>query len=132
MIINKKRFKKILTNGYKQKQMHINRGSIGGLIGVRVVGIVKWGYQDNFKPVNYFFYEKISRPQKHSQANINQQNRITQTLNNKGNNFSSAQTSKRVKVACFAFWCILCARNHFVKKNKQAWNCPDNVILLYY
>ena len=44
-----------------------------------------------------------------------------QTLNNKGNNFSSAQTSKRVKVACFAFWCILCARNHFVKKNnKQA------------
>ena len=39
-----------------------------------------------------------------------------QTLNNKGNNFSSAQTSKRVKVACFAFWCILCARNHFVKK----------------
>ena len=41
MVINKKRFKKILTNGYKQKQMHINRGSIGGLIGVRVVGIVK-------------------------------------------------------------------------------------------
>ena len=41
MIINKKRFKKILTNGYKQKQMHINRGSIVGLIGVRVVGIVK-------------------------------------------------------------------------------------------
>ena len=41
MIINKKRFKKILTNGYKQKQMHINRGSIGGLIGVRVVGKVK-------------------------------------------------------------------------------------------
>ena len=26
--------------------------------------IIKWGYQDNFKPV--FFYEKISRTQKHS------------------------------------------------------------------
>ena len=40
--------------------------------------IVKWGYQDNFKPV-YFFYEKILRAQKHSQA---KQNKI------KGNNFS--------------------------------------------
>ena len=48
MIINKKRFKKILTNGYKQKQMHINRGLIGGLIGVHVNSIVKRGYQDNF------------------------------------------------------------------------------------
>ena len=74
-----------------------------------------------FQACLFFFYEKISRPQKHSQANINQQNRIMQTLNNKGNNFSNAQTSKRVKVACFAFWCILCARNHLVKKkNKQS------------
>ena len=30
MIINKKRFKKILTNDYKQKEMHVNRGLIGG------------------------------------------------------------------------------------------------------
>ena len=30
MIINKKRFKKILTNDYKQKEMHVNRGPIGG------------------------------------------------------------------------------------------------------
>ena len=28
------------------------------------------------------FYEKISRAQKHSQANINQKNKIKQTLNN--------------------------------------------------
>ena len=70
--------------------MHINRSSIGGLIGEHVSSIVKWGYQDNFKPV-YFFYGKILHAQKHSQANINQQNKIKQTLNNKGNNFLHAQ-----------------------------------------
>ena len=64
-----------------------NKFSIGRLIGVHVSSIVKWGYQDSFKPV-YFFYGKISRAQKHSQANIDQQNKIKQTLNNKGNNFS--------------------------------------------
>ena len=42
-----------------------------------------------------FFYEKISPQQKHSQANINQQNKVKQTLNNKGNNFLRAETSKR-------------------------------------
>ena len=52
--------------------------------------IVKWGYRENFKSA-YFFYEKISRSQKHTQANINQQNKIKQTLNNKGNNFWLAQ-----------------------------------------
>ena len=31
--------------------MHINGGWIGGLIGVHVSSIIKWGYQDNFKPV---------------------------------------------------------------------------------
>ena len=30
----------------------------------------------------FFFYEKISRAQKHLQANINQKNKIKQTLNN--------------------------------------------------
>ena len=54
MIINKKRFKKILTNDYKYKQMHVNRG----LIGVHVSSIVKWGYWDNFKPVVFFFLQK--------------------------------------------------------------------------
>ena len=29
-----------------------------------------------------FFYEKTSRAQKHSQENINQQNKMKQTLNN--------------------------------------------------
>ena len=51
----------------------------------------------------FIFNEKISVAQKYSQANYNQQNKIKQILNNKGNNFSRAQSSKRVKVACFAF-----------------------------
>ena len=69
-----------------------------------------------------------------SQAKMNHQNKNKLTLNNKGNNVLRAQTSKRVKVVCFMFWCFLCTRNLFVKKKKkkQAWNCLDNLILLYY
>ena len=61
--------------------MRVNRGSIGGLIGVHVSSVVKSIYQDNFKPI-CFFYKKIWCKQKHSQANINQQNKMKQTLNN--------------------------------------------------
>ena len=64
----------------------------------------------------FFFYEKISHTQKHSQVKINQQNKIKQTLNNKGNNFLLVQTSKRLKFVCFTFLCFLCAQNLFVKK----------------
>ena len=56
-------------------------------INVKNSSIVHWAYQDNFKPVYFFNYKKISRARKHSQANINQQSKINQTLNNKGNNF---------------------------------------------
>ena len=53
----------MLTN--KNKYVHVNRGSMGGLIRVHVSSIVKGGYQDNFKPVYYsFFYEKISHAEK--------------------------------------------------------------------
>ena len=37
---------------------------------------------EQFSSLFIFFYEKISHRQKHSQANINQQNKIKQTLNN--------------------------------------------------
>ena len=47
--------------------MRVNRGSIGGLIGVHVSTIVKWGYQDNFKPA-YCFYEKVLNAQKAANA----------------------------------------------------------------
>ena len=59
-------------------------------------GIVKWGYQDNFKPVYLFifFYKKISRVQKHSQANINRRSKNKRAKNSKCNNFLLTKTSK--------------------------------------
>ena len=48
--------------------MRANKFSIGGLRGVHVSSIVNWGYEDNFKPVYFFFYEKILIAQKHSQT----------------------------------------------------------------
>ena len=45
--------------------MRTNKFLIGRLIGVHANSLVYWGYQDNFKPVYYFFDEKISRAQKH-------------------------------------------------------------------
>ena len=78
-----------------------------------------------------FSYEKLLNAQKHSQANINQQNKNKQTKSNKGNGFLCTQTSK-VKVACFVFWCFLCIWNLFIKKKNLSWNCLDTLILLYY
>ena len=49
-----------------------------------------------------FFTKRFYANKNASQANINK-NKIKQTLNNKGNNFLRTQTSKRVKVVCFAF-----------------------------
>ena len=46
--------------------------------------------------------------------------KLKRTLNDRSNNFLRAQTSKWVRVACFAFWWFLRAQNPFVKKNKQA------------
>ena len=34
---------------------------MGGLIGVRVSSIVKWGYKDNFKPVYFFLRKNFKR-----------------------------------------------------------------------
>ena len=80
--------------------------------------IVKWGYQDNFKPV-FFFNEKISRAQK--------------SLKRKTNDFYPL-TRKIVAFdfVLFCLWVFLCAQNLCVKKNTQAWNCLDNLILQYY
>ena len=43
--------------------MRVNRGSIGGLMGVHVSSILKLDYQDNFKPV-FVFYKKVLNAQK--------------------------------------------------------------------
>ena len=68
--------------------------------------MVKWGCQNNFAPVYWlidWFLRKVFKGKKQSQANINQQNKIKQTLNNSDNNFLRAETSNRVKVAFGAF-----------------------------
>ena len=74
---------------------------------------VKWGYQDNFKPVYFFFCEKIWCAQKAQKC----------------------QTSNFNSFGWLMFACnvLLYARNLFVNKkiNKQAWNCLDNLISLY-
>ena len=51
--------------------------------------------------------------------------------------FARKKNSKGLEIFSSAIWCFLCAQNLFVKKNKmkikknkQAWNCPDN--LKYY
>ena len=53
--------------------MHVNRGLIGGLVGVHVSSIVKWDYQGCFKSDLFFLRKDFV--QEHSQANINQQNK---------------------------------------------------------
>ena len=99
--------------------------------------MVKWGCQDNFAPVYWlidWFLRKVFKDKKQSQANINQQKKIKQTLNNNDKNFLRAETSKRVKVACFAFWCFFFAQNHFVKKNKKTIDRLEIVLIasFYY
>ena len=108
MIINKRRFKKILTNVYKKRKAHVNRGLIDGVIGIHVRSIVKWGYQDNFKPVYlfiYFFYEKISHTQK--------------APKHKTNNFHPLRSlcaQNFVLLVNVCLWVFLCVRNLFAKK----------------
>ena len=43
---------------------------------------------------------------------MNKQNKIKQTLNNKGNIFYAC---KNLKVICFTFWCFFYTQNLFVK-----------------
>ena len=111
--------------------MHINRGSIGGLIGVHVSNIVKLGYQYNFKLVS--FYEKISCTQKAPK-------RKTSKFHPRS---LCVKKIVALVVQCLlnfallvnvCLWVFLCAGNLSVKKTKKnlTWNCFDSLILLYY
>ena len=89
--------------------------------------IVKWGYPDNL--LIYFFYfffdEKISLAQKHvTPRSLCARKKLLPLL------FSiSLFLFCYLIFACDVF---LCARNLFLKKNKQAWNCLDSLNLQYY
>ena len=74
------------------------------------------------------------RIQEHSQANINQQNKIKQTLINKDNNFSCAQKLLRGWMLFVLRFVFFVRPKYFRKKitNKQACNYLDNLFSLYY
>ena len=87
-----------------------------------------WGYQDNFKPI-YFFYENILSVKKHQNA--------------KQTTFTLLKVFVHAKTCCLFFVCfvfvllvgfcliyILVCSRLFRKKNKLTWHCPDN--LIYY
>ena len=67
-----------------------------------------------------------------SQTKMNQQNKDKLTLNNKSNNFSRAQILLRGWKSFVLRLALFVHAKYFLKKNKQAWNCLDNLILLYY
>ena len=85
--------------------------------------MVYWGYQDNFKSVYLFIYFLGKRFRAHkntSQAKISEQYKSKLTPNKRDNNFSYGH--KLLGVTCF------CAREiSSSKKNKQSWNCLDNL-----
>ena len=97
--------------------------SIGGLIGVHVSSIVYWGCRGNFKSVFFFLFFFLrkdfwARKNTHKQTLANK-TKNKWTKNHKGNDFLRAQTSKKVKVISFTFWCFLFAQSLFVKKKKK-------------
>ena len=63
-----------------------------------------------------------------SQAKTNEQNKNKQALNNKGNNFWCKQKLLRGWKSFVYVWVLFLRSNSFRKKNKQTWNCPDNLI----
>ena len=85
-----------------------------------------------FQACLFFFTKKISRVKNTSQAKMNLQNKFKQTLTNKNNNFSCVLKLLRgwkPFVLCFV---LLLRSRLFRKKNKQASNFFDNLIILYY
>ena len=89
-----------------------------------VSSIVKWGYQDSFKPVFFFFYEKISRAQKASNAK--------QTTFILLKYFARKKLLLLLFSVCLILFCwmifacdvFLCVGNLFVKKKthfKRSW-----------
>ena len=96
--------------------------------------IVKWGHQDNFKAV-HFFYEKILRAQKASKHKTNNFHHPRSLCARKIVALVVQCLLNLVLLVYFCLWVNLRAWNLFVKKinkNKQVWNFPDNLISLYY
>ena len=84
-----------------------------------------------FQACLFIFLRVWAKKNAHKQKSTNK-TKLSEHLTTKATFFLQAKTSKRMKVVRFAFWCFFYAQNLLVKKNKQAWNCPDNLSILYY
>ena len=86
---------------------------------VMASSICNWGYEDNFKPVYLLFFLRKDFKCIKTLTNKKPTNKtkITKQKNNKGDNFLRAQTSKRVKVACFTFVAFYALKIFSWKKN---------------
>ena len=91
---------------------------------------MKWGYQGNFKPVYFFFYEKISHEQKHKQTLTNK-TKLRKHKIFKTTIFRANKLLRGWELPVLRFSTFMRAKS-FRKKNKQGWNCLDNLISLYY
>ena len=106
---------------------------IDELIGVHVSSIVNWGYQDNFRPVYYFFYEKILNAKKAPKRKTSDFHPFRSFYAQKTVVFVVFCSLIFVLLVYVCLWVFLYARNLFVKKkNKQVWNCLDSLNSLYY
>ena len=76
----------------------------------------KWGYEDNFKPVDFFYEKILSVQKKQNQAKTNQQKRKQSNKKQQRQQLLRIKTSKRGKIGYFELWCFLYAQNLFVRK----------------
>ena len=81
-----------------------------------VSSIVKWGYQDNFKPV-YLFYENISRAQKSPKSKTSDFQRLRSLCTRKIVALVVQCLLNFVLLVNVCLWVFLCARI-FSRKNK--------------
>ena len=74
-----------------------------------------------FQTCLFFFYQKILNAQKHKSIQTNQQNKKSEQKTTKATIFGTQKLLRGVLVL------FLCSKS-LRKKNKQAWNGPDNLI----
>ena len=96
--------------------MCTNKPLIGGLIEVYFSGIVKWGYQENLKPVLFVLQKSFKRTKTQTKSKATNKTKANKQKQQRLQ-FFTQKTSKRAKIVCFVV----------LKKN---WNCLNS--LIYY
>ena len=76
-------------------------------------------FQDNFKPVFFFFLILNAQKRKSNQNQLTKEKQANKKQQRQ-RVFARTKISKRMEIVYFAFWCFLYAQNLFiVKKNKR-------------